>query len=121
MAILSRAVHEHINLAVIFHPDWHHQEGTGVLIFQENLGNVILVVDDWLPVARADSFQELDQPSLSVLDFAEVDELLNDRLSDLDLKQLFVVVYKRDNGVLCTDVVLSICTHCMIEVQVEPL
>ena len=60
LAVLTSAVHEHVDLAVILHSDWHHKEGTRVLIFEEHLCNVILIVDDRLSITRTDGLKKLD-------------------------------------------------------------
>ena len=80
-----------------------------------------MVVDDRFFSTGADGFEELNKLPFSLLNFAKVDELLDDQWSNLDLKQLLVVVYKRDDRILSTDVVQVVCGHRMQEVEAEPL
>ena len=63
----------------------------------------------------------MDQLPVSVLDLAEVDDLLDDGWRDLNLEQLLVVINQRDDRVLRANVVDVISTHCVVEVQIDPL
>jgi hypothetical protein len=55
-----------------------------MVIDQHDLGDVILVVHDWLSIARTNCSQQRDQLFVSVLHFTEVDDLLDDGRGNLN-------------------------------------
>ena len=57
-----------------------------MVVFKQNFDNIVLIVNDRLTVAGADGFQKLDELSFSVLDLAQVHDLFNDDLGNLDFE-----------------------------------
>lgn len=119
-AIIFR-VSENVDCAVVFGSNRHHQECSRLVVFKHDTGNIILVIDNWMSVTRANSFQQLNEPPVPVLNLTKVHEFLDDCRSDLDLQKFHVIVYQSDDRVFGTDVVSFTRRHCVIEVEVDPL
>jgi hypothetical protein len=104
---------QHICRLVGLHSHRHHQERPRVVVHQHYFHNIVLVVQDLLSVATADGLQKLDQLSVSVLNLAEMNDLLDNWGSNLDFKQLLVVVHQRYYSVFSTYVIDVVCAHRM--------
>jgi len=63
-----------------------------VLIHEHYFDDIILVINYWLSVTRANCMKQLDKLLISVLDLAKINDLFNDAWGYLGFKQLFVVV-----------------------------
>ena len=71
-------------------------------------GNIILVIDNRMSVTRANSFQQLNEPPVPVLNLTKVHEFLDDCRSDLDLQKFHVIVYQSDDRVFGTMLLASL-------------
>lgn len=89
----GRSVILNIGDSFISHSDWHHQGNPRFVDFKHEGHNVVLILSDWVSMARANGFQKLDQLSLTILLNTQSDELVDDYWSDLHLQQLLVVVH----------------------------
>jgi hypothetical protein len=72
-------------------------------------------------MTRTYSFKKLNHLFVSFLFFAKCYNFLDDSGCNLHFKKLLVVVDEADDCFFGTNIVLSICVHGMIEVQVNPL
>jgi hypothetical protein len=114
----GRGVVLNIGDSFISHSDWHHQSHPRLLAFKHESHDVVLILPDWVSMARANGFQKLDQLPLTILLNTQSDELVDDYRSDLHLQQFLVVVHQSDDGVLSADVVLVAGGHGMEEVKI---
>ena len=72
-------------------------------------------------MARANSLEKLNESPLPILNLTQINEFLDNRRSNLDLEELLVVIYERNDSILSTIILVLISGHCMIEIQIYPL
>ena len=72
-------------------------------------------------MTRANSLKKLNHLLISLLDFTEVNNFLNDSWSNLHFQKFFVVVNETNDGFFSSDGIYCRCIHSMIEIEVDPL